>query len=1012
MQIPGLPKVNVDVNLSLGPGSANPVSGPALKISIGSGTNTDPETDDDFGFDDELEDADGDDGADAAGADAAFEGAYPPLEDAGESESDAEADEDSDETVDDSAEDAGEENRRLASPESAFVDEGEQAGVATGDSLLLAEAEPLQTRLEKDFLERLGKVSQAYPDEVRAGLKKIYGSRAEDATLEAIMRQQTRADSDLLPDKVFAADGLFLRGANGCYAREKHWIFLRSDWAEGARAKHGLTFERAEMLEVVFNSDLESQEADPDSGADADTEDGSDPDAEAEAEAGPDAETGSGPQGDVRHPEDFYAPSEDDAYESLLATFSEEMGHHLDEYIDLKQDMGFYDSLGDEGELFAILVMEGYDRLSAGEELFTEEELSHAWRDNDVGLATVRTEAGEFKDLAVEFQVTAQVEKEAIRTAYMVFYLKEPRKVDFHTTKGLFRYALRNIRGIAEGQYEAEVEKRGRDAKGENLVFKLSVPGDASDYVPMAFSYQVGTGQPNPEDFFADQDSVHIDVIDAAAPQLHPSPDPDPDAVENAMELCRSGGATGIKVFPYRGTRFGAALPTTYRDSETGDVIIKYPTYVRWNKDFKKQIDTLRTPADPEAYSPFLWGIRIKYNEIVRIHTYEPKWWDANVTGDTHGLADDIEDEFCATADDVLELGERAVRDTAVNVALTVVDAASFFIPVGKLLAPVTKPLAAAGTRAARVLAVSVMLGLRDAVPTAFGGIASRTATVLVEHQMTTQVAGRAVSQTVSHAVLEFSESTAAHTAATALPSAVGEAGVKAGGSAAAQGAGRAVTVTFVDTLGRQVSEKIAVPSGDAEVDAMINRAFDATFDMSSQGAGSAAAGQGVVHVAPEIAGGLTQANVAAFRAMMAKPFNDPAISVLDRLWTQSARAGDQRILNLNNSRALFDLQRSRFWTKVANTPEAKALFERAGCTFGKPGTAPVFRFNGVPIRITIDHAVERQIAPNLALTGSNLRLSLSRENSVVLRLLNQMDVFQHADEIERMTLQSSGGGP
>ena len=50
---------------------------------------------------------------------------------------------------------------------------------------------------------------------------------------------------------------------------------------------------------------------------------------------------------------------------------------------------------------------------------------------------------------------------------------------------------------------------------------------------------------------------------------------------------------------------------------------------------------------------------------------------------------------------------------------------------------------------------------------------------------------------------------------------------------------------------------------------------------------------------------------------------------------------------------------------------------------------------NGRRITITIDHIIERQTAANLALTASNLRLAFSRENSVVLRLLNQMDPFQ-----------------
>jgi hypothetical protein len=68
-------------------------------------------------------------------------------------------------------------------------------------------------------------------------------------------------------------------------------------------------------------------------------------------------------------------------------------------------------------------------------------------------------------------------------------------------------------------------------------------------------------------------------------------------------------------------------------------------------------------------------------------------------------------------------------------------------------------------------------------------------------------------------------------------------------------------------------------------------------------------------------------------------------------------------------------------------------LFTDAGCQFS--GGAPYYILNGRRITITIDHIFERQSSPGLALTASNLRLSFSRENSVVLRLLNQLDPFQ-----------------
>ena len=49
---------------------------------------------------------------------------------------------------------------------------------------------------------------------------------------------------------------------------------------------------------------------------------------------------------------------------------------------------------------------------------------------------------------------------------------------------------------------------------------------------------------------------------------------------------------------------------------------------------------------------------------------------------------------------------------------------------------------------------------------------------------------------------------------------------------------------------------------------------------------------------------------------------------------------------------------------------------------------------NGVRLRISLDHEVERQTAPNLALNPNNLRLSTVLENTVLLRQLHDQDPF------------------
>jgi hypothetical protein len=332
------------------------------------------------------------------------------------------------------------------------------------------------------------------------------------------------------------------------------------------------------------------------------------------------------------------------------------------------------------------------------------------------------------------------------------------------------------------------------------------------------------------------------------------------------------------------------------------DIIVKQPVNsVLGNSDFNEQTRTL-------PIETFIGGVRLKPNEVVRVHTYEPRWYHLNITGSTSG---DIENEFCVTGEQMLQIAEQSTRSTILNIGLTALDAATLFIPVGRLATMIGKPVVQAASRSARNLAVAIMLGLREASPTAFAGIASRTSTVLVEQQAVNQVASRAVSQTISHATIKFSEQAVAQ----AAPRVLGEAAAETGTHAAAE--------------------------------------------------------------------------VQAFGRFLGNPLSHQNIQILGQLWNNAARAGDNAILNSANSRYLFDLHRNRFWTLVRGNPQARAIFTDAGCQFS--GGAPFYILNGRRIIMTIDHIIERQSAPQLALTASNLRISFLRENTVVLRLLNQL---------------------
>jgi len=563
---------------------------------------------------------------------------------------------------------------------------------------------------------------------------------------------------------------------------------------------------------------------------------------------------------------------------------------------------------------------------------------------------------------------------------YVAIYLGGGQAyIDFHTNKGMFRYRLDEIGKLKAGEYQSSVVVKGNDVD-----FTL----DIKEGELFGFSYSIDPGQPNPKTFFAKQSSVTFTVTEDEAPPIYKSDedkeekeDQDPNVtyltVEEALRRCESGDLPGVKVFPYRGTRFGPAPLTVFRDGE--DIVVKSYVYVFANNDFKKQTRTLPTET-------FIGGVRLKPNEIVRVHTYEPRWYHLNITGSTSG---DIEEEFCVTGEQMLKIGEMSDSAVKMNIALTVVDAATFFIPVGKLASIIGKPVVQFVSRGGRTLAAAMMLGLREAAPTAFTGIASRTGTVLIQEQVVDQVASRAISQTASHAAIEFGEHSLGQVAKSAATDVVGE----VGSGAAKEALARTVTVTFVDAAGRQVVSTVTTPTGDAALDKAINEAFDQTFDTSASQATGAAAQQGVVSVAPEITAGFTQAQVAAFRRVLAKSFDSNDIRVLQQLWDAAARPGDAAILNAGNSRYLFDLHRNRFWRAVAANPQARALFTDAGCQFS--GGAPYYMLNGRRITMTIDHIVERQTAPNLALSATNLRIAFSRENSVVLRLLNQLDPFQ-----------------
>ena len=279
------------------------------------------------------------------------------------------------------------------------------------------------------------------------------------------------------------------------------------------------------------------------------------------------------------------------------------------------------------------------------------------------------------------------------KVGYVAIYFGPQEEViDLHTDDGLFRYHLDSHSDLAPGEYSATV-----NIEKSNVSFTLNV--EAGDL--FEFSYKVEAGKPNPATFFKGQTQVTISVVADDPPPVHktqdqPEDSQDSDATsitpEEALQRCESGDLPGVKVFPFRGTRFGGAPITAHRDGD--DIIVKSYVYVWSNPDFKAQTRTL-------PIETFIGGIRLKRNELVRVHTYEPRWYHLNITGSTSG---DIENEFCVTGEGMLEIAHRSDIAVALNIGLTVIDAATLFVPVGKIATIIGKPVVSAVARSGSAL--------------------------------------------------------------------------------------------------------------------------------------------------------------------------------------------------------------------------------------------------------------------------------------------------------------------
>ncbi len=130
---------------------------------------------------------------------------------------------------------------------------------------------------------------------------------------------------------------------------------------------------------------------------------------------------------------------------------------------------------------------------------------------------------------------------------------------------------------------------------------------------------------------------------------------------------------------------------------------------------------------------------------------------------------------------------------------------------------------------------------------------------------------------------------------------------------------------------------------------------------------------------------------------VLGKAFVSSEVEVFGQIWNSVANEGEIAELTTASSRRLYNNHRNRFWTAVRKNPNAKKLIEDMGFSFPvSPTTAPIKVLpNGRIVTITIDHITMRQINPSLALNAANLRFVFGQENSVVLRLISELDPFQ-----------------
>lgn len=277
----------------------------------------------------------------------------------------------------------------------------------------------------------------------------------------------------------------------------------------------------------------------------------------------------------------------------------------------------------------------------------------------------------------------------------------------------------------------------------------------------------------------------------------------------------------------------------------------------------------------------------------------------------------------------------------------------------------------------------AVMIGLADAVPPVrtVGG-ATTTTTI-------SQPADRPAVTSSAPVVVAAPASTTAQVPATTAP------------AATQQATATVATLPGATTTTAQSAQVMSAATFATSVAPAI-----ATTTQSPAPAVTAQAPTTVASSA-EAALGMSASQRAAARGAFSGNLTSPDNAPLGAVWNQVANPGEAATLTAANSRRLFNNHRNRFWRAVRRNPAALQLIRNMGGTFPEernggaldPNATSVPEINlagGVRLRISLDHEVERQTAPNRALDPNNLRLSTVLENTVLLRQLHDQDPFNN----------------